>query len=70
MWTLRRTLRKGAVAYMTFKDRFYDCRGFFTRLAAADDRRRFLVEEVESFDTLGVDELCLYKITSLQPIAA
>jgi hypothetical protein len=50
---------------MTFKERFYDCRGFFARLAAIDGGRRFAVEEVESFDALGVDELCMFQIHGL-----
>ena len=62
IWTLQRVWAPHTVAYFTFKERFIDCRRFFNELEASEGRVKFETEEVESFDSLGVDELCLYVV--------
>lgn len=62
IWTLQRVWGPNTVAYFTFKERFFDCRGFFTQLEHVDGGEKFKVEEVEGFDALGVDELCLFVV--------
>lgn len=64
MWTLDRACGRDTTIFMTFKDRFYDCRGFFTELLAVGGGQRYAVEEIVGFDSLNVDELCMFKVTT------